>query len=190
MADYRGQTALPRGLRDNNPGDLQPPPGSSWQGTVGVDGPFVIFSDTTWGLRALALDLINNVGEGYDTITTMISKFAPPSENNTAAYIASVSADSGIDPNDQLGTDQDTITSLMRAIVNHELGDSYSSQYVPDADIQTGYQMATSGSVSQALQGTAITVAAAVQDNPGTTAAVVIGVVVLGLLLFGGKSKK
>lgn len=184
MADLRGQSSLPRGLRDNNPGDLQQPPGTSWAGTVGMDGPFVIFSDTTWGLRALCKDVINNIGEGYDTITSLITKFAPPSENDTASYISSVSADAGIDADDQLGTDQGTITSLVRAIVNHELGDSYSQQYVPDADIATGYAMATSAAA--AVQGTVITAAAAVQQNPGT-ALLVVGILVVGVLLFGQK---
>jgi hypothetical protein len=188
MADLRGQTTLPRGLRDNNPGDLEAPPGTSWAGTVGMDAPFVIFSDTTWGLRALAKDLINNIaGEGYDTITSLIGKFAPPSENNTDAYIAAVSADTGIDADVQLGTDQDTITSLMRAIVNHELGDSYSLQYVPDADIATGYSMATSG--LSAVQGTVVTAVAAAADNPATTAAVVIGLILVGWMLLKSKRK-
>lgn len=187
MADLRGQTTLPRGLRDNNPGDLQQPSGTSWAGTVGMDGPFVIFPDTTWGLRALAKDLINNINEGYDTITSLITKFAPPSENDTDSYIAAVSADTTIDPDDQLGTDQDTISSLMRAIVNHEVGDADSQQYVPDADIATGYTMATG--VTSAVQGTLISAAAAAQDNPGTTAGLLIGVLVLGWLVFGRKSK-
>jgi hypothetical protein len=150
-----------------------------------MDGPFVIFPDTTWGLRALAKDLINNINEGYDTISSLIAKFAPPSENDTDSYIAAVSADTTIDQDDQLGTDQDTITSLMRAIVNHELGDADSQQYVPDADIATGYAMATG--VSSAIQGTLITAAAAVQDNPGTSAGLLIGAIFVGWLIFGRK---
>src|SRR5215472_12752081 len=119
--DYRGQSALPRGLRDNNPGDLESPPGSAWLGTVGQDGPFVVFADTTWGLRALARDLQTKIAkDGYDTIETLINVYAPPSENDTQAYIANVSSSTGIAPGDQLGADQDTITSLMRAICNQE----------------------------------------------------------------------
>lgn len=185
MADYRGQAALPRGLRDNNPGDLEQPPGTPWNGTVGMDGPFVIFPDTTWGLRALAKDLINNINGGYDSITSLITKFAPPSENNTDAYISAVAADTSIDPGVQLGTDQDTIVSLMRAIINHELGDSFSEQYVPDTDIQTGYTMAGSG--ASYVQGAAITAAAAVSNNPGTSVVVVGGLLLLGWLVFGKK---
>jgi hypothetical protein len=186
MSDYRTQTTLPRGLRDNNPADMQPPPGVPWAGTVGMDGPFAIFSDTTWGLRALARDLMTNIGsEGYDTITSLITKFAPPAENDTASYITAVSADTGIDANDQLGTDQDTVTSLMRAIVNHELGDTYSQQYVPDTDIISGYTMATSAGA--AFQGAAITAIAAAQNNPMETVIFGAGIFLVCALLFGRK---
>jgi len=179
MADYRGQAALPRGLRDNNPGDLEEPPGSQWQGTVGMDGPFVVFADTTWGLRALARDLITKISrDGLDTIATLINAYAPPSENDTADYITAVAADSGIGAGDQLGTDQDTITSLMRAIVNHEIGDDNSSQYVPDSDILKGYQMANDPTTVFS----AAVVAA--KSNPGTAIAIGVGVALLLIWMF------
>jgi hypothetical protein len=179
MADYSAQASLPRGLRDNNPGDLQQPPGQQWQGTVGMDGPFVVFADTTWGLRALARDLITKISvDGLDTIATLINQYAPPSENDTADYISSVAADSGIGAGDQLGTDQDTITSLMRAIVNHEIGDADSQNYVPDADILKGYQMANDPTT---VFSAAVVAAKA---NPGTAIAIGVGVALLLLWVF------
>src|ERR1700743_661562 len=110
--DYRGQTSLPRGIRNNNPGNIRA--GIAWQGAVGSDPDFVIFADDTWGLRALAKDLMTKITkDGLDTINAIITQYAPASENNTAAYIAAVAADSGIDANTQLGTDTDTIASLV-----------------------------------------------------------------------------
>jgi hypothetical protein len=154
--DYRTVTpAPPRGIRDNNPGNLTPPPGlTNWQGAVGADGPFVIFSDTTWGLRALALDLINSINgnsttPANDTIQTLITNY---STTDQAAYVANVATFTGIDPSTQLGTDQDTITSIMRAIVNQENGAPASAQYIADADLVTGYQMATNQSVAQSFR--------------------------------------
>ena len=177
--DYRTTTpAPPRGIRDNNPGNLQPPPGlTGWQGTVGMDGPFVIFADDTWGLRALALDITNKISkDGLDTITSLITVYAPPSENDTASYIAAVASDTGIGATDQLGTDQDTITSLMRAIINHENGDTASAQYIPDADILTGYQMANN--IATVFNAAVI----AAQAYP-TTTVLVVGAVTVGLYL-------
>jgi hypothetical protein len=184
LMDYRGQSSLPRGIRDNNPGNLQPPPGlTGWQGTVGMDGPFVIFADDTWGLRALALDITNKINtDGLDTITALITAYAPPSENDTAAYIAAVAADSGIGATDQLGTDQDTITSLMRAIINHENGDAASAQYVPDADILTGYNMANN-------IGTAFNAAVIAAQAYPTQTVLVVGAIAAGLWLVFRKKK-
>jgi hypothetical protein len=187
--DYRGQATLPRGIRDNNPGNLQPPPGlTGWQGTVGMDGPFVVFADDTWGLRALALDLINKISnDGLDTITAIITVYAPPSENDTASYITAVANDSGIGATDQLGTDQDTITSLMRAIINHENGDSASAQYIPDTDIATGYTMATGGAMSTAFSAAAV----AIEAYPTQTVlALGVAAVVLYWIFAGGSRSK
>lgn len=142
---FIGQSNLPRGLRNNNPGDIKT--GEQWQGMVGDDGTFVTFSDITWGTRALATDLANKINEGENTITEIVSIYAPPSENNTTAYIASVSADTGFDPNAVLGMDQATLHALMRAVMNHELGDQYSAM-VSDDDIDTGIGMMNSGLLS------------------------------------------
>jgi hypothetical protein len=142
-----------------------------------MDGPFVIFVDDTWGLRALALDLTNKISkDGLDTITSLITVYAPPSENDTASYISAVASDTGIDATDQLGTDQDTITSLMRAIINHENGDTASAQYIPDADILTGYQMANN--IATVFNAAVI----AAQAYP-TTTVLVVGAVTVGLYL-------
>jgi len=144
--DYRGQTNLPRGIRNNNPGNIRYDGSTNWQGSAGQDGTadapgFVIFADMGWGARAVGIALTNMINKGADTINTLISAWAPPSENNTAAYIASVSSDTGIDPATQLGTDPDTISSLIRAIANHENGDSVSAQYLADTDIAAGMSL-------------------------------------------------
>lgn len=159
MADsFLGITTDPLGLRNNNPGDFRV--GIAWQGMIGAENGFITFQDVTWGLRALALDLINNINKGNDTITTFITQYAPPSENDTVGYIASVSSDTGLDPNTQLGTDNDTIHSMMRAIINKEIGVNYSPQ-ISDTDIDTGIGMA-GGEVP--TLGSAISIAL---QNPG-----------------------
>jgi hypothetical protein len=138
--DYSADVTAPRGIRDNNPGNEKV--GIAWQGVVGSDGPFLQFKDISWGLRALAMDIANKITtDGLTTITDLVTKYAPPSENDTAAYIASVSADTGIGPDDTLSIDQSTLHALIRAIVNHENGDGPSQQYITDADIDQGIAM-------------------------------------------------
>lgn len=145
--DYRSQTSLPRGIRNNNPGNIKT--GIMWQGAAGDDGTFIIFADDTWGLRAMATDLSNKISkDGLNTINLIISAYAPPSENDTQSYIDAVSSDTGFGPDDVLTLDQPTLHALIRAIVNHENGADASAQYISDADIDTGISM-VSGSISQ-----------------------------------------
>lgn len=172
MADYRTQTTLPRGIRNNNPGNIKA--GIAWQGAVGDDGTFTIFADTTWGLRAVGVDLTSKINRGLTTITDIISAYAPPSENNTAAYISAVSGDTGFGPDDELAADPTTLALLIRAIVNHENGPTASSQYVSDEDIATGVNM-INGGAAQLFQASTI----AVEANPTQSLLVAIGVVIV-----------
>lgn len=178
MADYRNiaTPGVPRGLRNNNPGDLTPPPSGTWNGQVGVDGPFSIFSDTVLGLRALGIDIANNIlSDGNNTITLLISKYAPPAENATANYISSVAGDTGLDPNAPIPQTQSMLASIIRAIVNKELGDSWSQQYVPDTDIGAGIAAMPAPLLSSFVNGPSI-----VDQNQGA-----FGVILLGLILGG-----
>lgn len=162
MGDYRTMTNLVPGIRNNNPGNIKSDNGIYWEGMVGDDGIFDIFSDTTWGLRALATDLANKINRGLNTIRLIVSDYAPPSENNTPAYIAAVANDTGIGPDDLLSKDQITLHDLMRAIINHENGVAASYQYYPDADIDTGIGM-MSGNLLTTFQAAGV----AVQNDVG-----------------------
>jgi hypothetical protein len=162
---YIGRGDLPRGIRNNNPGNIKT--GITWQGAIGDDGTFVIFQDVTWGIRALATDLGNKINKGENTITAIISVYAPPSENQTGAYIAAVSADSGIDANTPLTMDQATLHSLIRAIINHENGAAASVEYISDADIDQGIGLMNSGLLSL-FQAAGVAVESAVQNITGS----------------------
>lgn len=119
MTDFRG-TQHTLGIRNNNPGNLRP--GDNWQGSVGVNNNFIVFSDMKWGTRALATDLSNKYFQGLNTITKIISKYAPPSENNTTAYINAVANTVGVGANDVLNWNKSTLAKFVRAVVMHENG--------------------------------------------------------------------
>ncbi len=111
-----------RGLRNNNPGNIRLD-GTNWQGMspTQTDPSFVQFVSPEYGLRAIAVILntyMNNYG--LNTVTGIISRWAPPTENDTAAYIADVANQMGVDPNQPLSQAQ--IPSLVAAIVHHENG--------------------------------------------------------------------
>lgn len=131
--DFRG-TDHTLGIRNNNPGNLRP--GDSWQGMVGTNNNFIVFSDMKYGTRALGTDLSNKIFRGLDTITKIINTYAPPSENNTVAYINAVSNATGIGANEKINFTKATLAKLMRAVIMHENGTDGS--LVTDAMIQEG----------------------------------------------------
>lgn len=157
--DYRNSTipGLTRGIRNNNPGNIAIK--DNWQGMVGNDGTFVIFADMSWGIRAIGISLTNMINQGYNTISTLIPQW---SATDQAAYIANVAAYTTIDPNTQLGTDADTIESLIQGIVDQENGDY--AQYVTATDMAAGMALINSNIISTAVQ----SVAAQAVNDPFT----------------------
>ena len=80
------------GIRNNNPGNIRRSD-DKWQGLAEVqsDSQFFVFTTPVYGVRAIARLLINYQDKyGLRTIHDIISKWAPPVENKTDAYIASV----------------------------------------------------------------------------------------------------
>lgn len=60
---------------------------------------------------------------GLDTHRKIISRYAPPSENQTQAYIQSVAAQLGITPDGKVDlTEIGTLTVFIKAIIRHENG--------------------------------------------------------------------
>lgn len=170
--DYRGQPNLPRGIRNNNPGNIKAD-GTNWQGMVGSDGTFIIFADMSWGIRALGTALANMINKGYDTIGTLIPQW---SATDQAAYVRNVSAYTGLDPSTQLGTDADTIQGLIIAIVNQENGAAAS--YVTPQDIAEGMSKINNSLVT-AIQSAVVQVTSGDPSNVMFYIALAIGGVFL-----------
>jgi hypothetical protein len=116
---------LTRGERNNNPGNIRKS-ATVWQGQAPAqsDPAFVVFTDPVSGIRALAKTLLNYQKlYGLNTITQIISRWAPPTENNTGAYISAVADSMGANGNDELNlNDPQTLESLTAAIIQHENG--------------------------------------------------------------------
>jgi len=89
------------GYKQNNPGNIRNSP-DVFDGEVKSLSGFKTFSDMKFGYRALAIVLYNIFKRGEDTIAKIITTYAPPSENDTAGYIAFVGKNTGIDPNRRL----------------------------------------------------------------------------------------
>lgn len=114
---------LPRGLRNNNPGNIRKSH-NRWKGKIdGSDPAFETFVDMAHGYRALMVNLRTYMQrDGLNTIEKIISKWAPPCENNTRGYIARVSKATGIPADKELPPTRNILTALAAAISEVENG--------------------------------------------------------------------
>lgn len=125
--DYRGQATQPRGIRNNNPGNIKR--GSSqWVGKVpyseSTDGTFEQFTYYVYGVRAMIKLLKTYIEGGTNNIAKIINRWAPAADNNNPqAYIGHVVLKTGI-PADQTISYSNVaqIKALVRAIADYENG--------------------------------------------------------------------
>lgn len=109
----------PRGIRNNNPGNIRFD-GTKWRGLRGSDGAFCIFETPDQGIRAMAKIIGTYARKGVLSIEGIITRWAPPNENNTEAYIASVCSAMRRDRMHIVLLDD--YPDLITAIIHHENG--------------------------------------------------------------------
>jgi len=130
-----------RGISNHNPGNIRW--GDPWQGLIPkaqrTDPDFCQFQNAAFGIRALARTLITYQDKhSLSTIRQIVTRWAPPTENNTAAYIASVARQTGFEPDEERDMHQyEDILTMVAAIIRHENGRG------PLATINTWYDEAT-----------------------------------------------
>lgn len=142
---------IPRGIRNNNPGNIRWS-NDQWKGLIpkdqASDKSFCVFRTPEYGIRAMTRILrrytqypgIPNVGKpNIDTVREIISRWAPPNENNTEAYIQSVAKSVGVAANSPIDVfDNAIMLKLLKAIIAHENG----QQPYTDAQILAGINLA------------------------------------------------
>lgn len=125
---------LPRGIRNNNPGNIRLT-ATRWKGqrSFQFDPAFVEFDTPVMGLRALMrLLLTYHAKYGLDTVTALINRYAPPHENATDAYIHQVARRIGVERDAKLDLrNSKTLMLLARGITRHENGPAHKG-YPPD----------------------------------------------------------
>lgn len=141
MASRHGPNNPSRGVRNNNPGNIEKSR-DRWKGLAAnqSDSRFFTFTAPEWGIRAMARILQNYQKKyGLDTIQDIIDRWAPPVENNTSAYVRAVAQDTGFGKDEKLDLKRhDHLFPLVKAIIEHENG------YTPytDAKINEGLVLA------------------------------------------------
>ena len=183
----------PRGIRNNNPGNIRRN-GDPWQGLAERQGDveFFTFKTSIYGIRALARVLIT-YQDKYDlrSVRQIIERWAPPSENNTDAYVRAVAADAELDADQTLDIHRfDHLLPLTKAIIRHENG----QQPYTDAQLTKGLVLAGVEPEKPSLQktrtvkgGQAATAATAGLGYMVLSASefLVTEVVILGILIIG-----
>ena len=152
----------PRGIRNFNPGNIRHAQGVRWQGQADAqtDSEFVQFNGPRWGIRALARVLITyqdkrraSDGSRIDSVREIIERWAPPNENDTASYVATVSRVLGVGPDDGVVDvyNFETMRDLVVAIIRHENGPGSlpGGAWYGDAIIADGLQLAGIGRGAQ-----------------------------------------
>jgi N12 class adenine-specific DNA methylase len=85
-----------RAWRNNNPGNIEYGQFAKGLGAIGTDGRFAVFPTYEAGRRAKESLLFDSKGYRDKTIYQAISRYAPPSENNTDSYASSVATAAGV----------------------------------------------------------------------------------------------
>lgn len=115
---------LPRGLRNNNPGNIRRN-SEVFHGEVNPskDTAFKQFKSMAYGYRAV-FKILSNYYRKYSltTIRKMIGRWAPENENKTSAYVSLVSSYSGIGPDDPLSFDREQMIRIVAGMSRVENG--------------------------------------------------------------------
>ena len=126
---------------DNNPGNIRNSKTTKWTGEntpAKQKGGFESFKSMEYGVRALGKNLITYQQKyKLSTISEIITKWAPPKENNTALYIQNVSKWTGIKADTKLNlSDRATLKRIIVAIIRMEVGKT-----LPDKTIEGGLNL-------------------------------------------------
>lgn len=134
-----------KGIRNNNPGNIEYSSNTKWQGldSPPSDGRFCRFKSAIWGIRAIARTLITYFDKhGCDTVTKVINRWAPPSENKTLPYINFVAKRLGIGPSAGINLhDYRFLRPMVEAIIQFENGEQpYSAAQIDKALVLAGVE--------------------------------------------------
>lgn len=127
-----------RPIRRNNPGNIRYNSRNKWIGQVGStrDG-FVVFNSPFNGVRAISRLLRNyQLLYGDLTIRQIITRYAPPRENDTDAYISFMANRLQVDPDRALDLvgNYDLMVQFIKGIIRFEQGyNGFSDRFILDA---------------------------------------------------------
>lgn len=107
-----------RNWRNNNPGNMEYNKYTASLGAIGSDGRFAIFPNMETGRKAKGDMLFNGARYKNLTLTAAIARYAPPHENNTAAYQKAVLSAVGVNKkmSDYTPAEREKILNAMQRV--------------------------------------------------------------------------
>lgn len=108
------RTGGTRAWRNSNPGNIRYSDFSKRVGAIGQAGGFAVFPDEETGMYAIEA-LLRTKNYNQLTIAGAISRYAPPSENNTAGYQRHIQKLTGLSINKRMS---DLNAQELRAVAN------------------------------------------------------------------------
>ncbi len=120
---YLGQKGVPA-IRNNNPLNIRKS-SNAWKGKISpsADPNFEQFNYWVYGLRAAIINLRTYYNrDKLTTIRGIVNKWAPSVENDTSAYVAFVSVNSGIPESSPIIWNKETVYKLVSAMAKMEAG--------------------------------------------------------------------
>lgn len=127
---------VPRGLRNNNPGNIEDGEfAKSQPGYKGSDGRFAIFDSAEAGQGAQAALLQSYGSRGINTISAAVNRWAPKSDgNDPSAYAAYVAQKLGVTPDTQIDlTNPKNARAVAQVMAEFENGPQSASSGVAPA---------------------------------------------------------
>lgn len=140
--------ATPRGVRNNNPGNIDFNPRNTWLGQLGMEEGvakprFARFDQAENGIRALGKLLLNYRGKdgmpgvgrpGIDTPLEFINRWAPSNENNTLAYAQAIAKRLCVGVRDSIDISKPQVLreAVVGIIVHENGGNPYPDQVIDE----------------------------------------------------------
>jgi hypothetical protein len=123
----------PRGIRNNNPGNLRPDVWTGWPNAINADEDgYIVFKRPIDGVRAIVINLnIYKKKHGINTVSGIINRWTNDiSPERRVSYIKFVSDNLGVYPDAILNLDDAlTLKKLTKSIIFYENGiDPYSEK--------------------------------------------------------------
>ncbi|EMN4129907.1 MULTISPECIES: structural protein [Providencia] len=117
---------MSRGVRNNNPGNINYNEAHYWKGQLphdsSIEDKFCRFESPEYGVRAL-FALLRTYQRRYSlqTVSQLITRWAPPDENNTDDYIHYVAQSLNVSPDTFINLENKTILiNFSTSIIKYE----------------------------------------------------------------------